>query len=139
MDSYVALKTFGQGPEARYQDFVPLPYLRQRQQQIVLTFFPASRVIDNTDLLVVSLEHPATGDSSLVEIRRRESAEMGDYAITFADVRQWASFRIMRDPGYPYIWIGLWAGVWGIFLRYIPDLRQWLFRPRTAKKYPSNG
>jgi len=125
VDSFVALKTFGYGPETRYKDFLPLPFFFKRGQQVFFTVYPPSSTVDSTALLLVDIRTKESEDFLHAEVPLHGSTELSDYIISFNELRQWASFRVMHDYGYGVVLIALWIGLAGIILRYIPDLKTW--------------
>jgi cytochrome c biogenesis protein ResB len=129
VDSFVALKTFGQGPEREYRDFLPLPFLKN---MVILTLYPSherrdgkavktSESVDNP-LIIVEVEDQSGKKISQSELPLGQKVTVGEHTLEFKDLRQWASFRVVQDKGYPVVWVSLWLGVAGLLLRYLPDL-----------------
>jgi cytochrome c biogenesis protein ResB len=132
VDSFVALKTFGGAVEREYKDFLPLPFLKER---IVVTLYPSFRMengerikdgeVPDNPLLILETEDEKGNVTERKYLTQGERISLGDHGFQFKDLRQWSSFRVSRDPGYPLVWFSLWVGVGALFLRYIPDLRKW--------------
>lgn len=121
LHSFVALKTFKQGLNQReYRDYIRSPLLKKR---IVLT-------LENPVLQILRVEaENNTGETHTSTIQLGEEVEMAGYIVGFTGLRQWASFRVMEDPGYPLILIGLWLGIAGLVTRYAPDVAGWFTSP----------
>lgn len=124
----VILKTSGRGPEARHRDFVADKLFYDRNQRLFLTVYPSSATVDNTPLLLVDLADKTRNSDYHTEIPLHGSGMAGEYLIYFRGLKRWASFRVMDDPGYPVVLTGLWLGLIGIVLRYIPELLNVRFR-----------
>ncbi len=132
VDSFVALKTFRQGTEIEYRDFLPLPFF---EHQTIVTVYPSftrnngkleqtGQQPDNP-LVLVETTDDFGQVLSLIEVPLGEKKTLGEYDFTFKDLRRWASFRIVEDRGYLFVCISLWSGVASLFLRYIPDMLKW--------------
>jgi cytochrome c biogenesis protein len=52
------------------------------------------------------------------------SAVLGDRRLTFADLRYWTQYQVIRDPGKEVIFGGLWLGLIGLTLRYLITPKQ---------------
>ncbi len=132
INTFVALKTFRNGPNREYRDFLPLPFFKNR---VIVTLYPAYRAIEgkiektgeepeNPILLIEIEDH--TGKVVLTKhLPFRASTGVGDHIFEFTGLRRWASFRVVEDPGYPVVWVAIWLGLIALILRYIPDLRGW--------------
>ena len=129
VDSFVALKTFSDGPQREYRDFLPLPFLKN---MVILTLYPSherrdgravktSESVDNP-LIIVEVKDQSGKMISRSELPIHREVTVGEHTLEFKDLRQWASFRVVEDKGYPVVWISLWLGVAGLVLRYLPDL-----------------
>lgn len=132
-DSFIALQTVKTAEGREYRDFLPLPFLKQR---IVVTLYPSfthenGQVLKAGDapdnpMLLLEVENE-TG-----EVVQRHHLQLGDEVtigpnkFVFAELRQWSSFRVGQDPGYPLVCAALWLGLIALLLRYVPDLRLWL-------------
>ena len=125
VDSFVALKIFDYGDSRVHSDFLPLPIFDEQQQKMYLKIYPASETNNNTSLLRVELEDNLLKKSQHAEIQLANKIALGEYEIEFKGLRQWASFRIMEDPGYGLVCLALWLGTFGVVVRYIPDLKKW--------------
>jgi cytochrome c biogenesis protein ResB len=129
VNSFVALKTFSDGPKRQYRDFLPLPFFENR---VILTLYPSherrdgkavktSESVDNP-LIIVEVEDQSGKMISQSELPLNREVTIGGHTLEFKDLRQWASFRVVEDKGYPVVWVSLWLGVAGLVLRYLPDL-----------------
>ncbi len=129
LNSFVALKTFREGENWQYRDFLPLPFLKNK---VILTLFPDhnkdGNAIKKTSELAgdpIILFEERDGKDELVSsgiIPFRGSIKIGEYLFEFAELRYWASFRIVDDPGYIVFWIAVWMAVLSLILRYSEDL-----------------
>ncbi|UCG49366.1 MAG: cytochrome c biogenesis protein ResB [Phycisphaerales bacterium] len=136
LDSFVALKTFHGADESEYRDFLPLPFLENR---VIITLYPdfsddngkLRKTGDEPEnpLLLVETEGQPGHVLSRERLPKGGSIDVGRYTLSFTDLRRWASFRIVADPGYPVVLASLWLGVAALLLRYVPDLWRW-FDPR---------
>lgn len=139
INSFVALKTFRNGPNREYRDFLPLPIFKNR---VIITLYPAYRTIegkiektgeepknpillieaeDNTGKIILSQHLPFNGKTGV-----------GDHIFEFIGLRRSASFRVVEDPGYPLVLAAIWIGLIALILRYAPDLRGWFGIPRKT-------
>lgn len=133
--SFVALKTFGGGPTREYRDFLPLRPLMEKNQRLILTFYPDYKHEDGkliktgeqpvNPLILAELKDEKDTLLAQAEITLNGSGTVGDYTLGFTGFRRWSSFRVMDDPGYDIVWVSLLLCLVGIVLRYIPDLREW--------------
>jgi len=137
LNSFVALKTFREGENWQYRDFLPLPFLKNK---VILTLFPDHKkdgnVITKTSELAgqpVLLFEERDEKDELVSsgvIPFRGSFKIGDYLFEFADLRYWASFRVVDDPGYIVFGLSIWLALFSLILRYSEDLIS-LFKKET--------
>ena len=129
MNSFVALKTFREGENWQYRDFLPLPFLKNK---VILTLFPDHKkdgnVIRKTSELAgkpVLLFEERDEKDELVSsgiIPFRGSSKIGDYLFEFVELRYWASFRVVDDPGYIVFGLSIWLALFSLILRYSEDL-----------------
>ncbi|MHC4213091.1 MAG: cytochrome c biogenesis protein ResB [Planctomycetota bacterium] len=128
-NSFVALKTFDDGQQRQYSDFLPLPFLKN---MVILTIYPSyerkdgkaiktSESVENP-LIIVEVQDQSGKIISRTELPIYREITVGEHTLEFKDLRQWVSFRVVQDKGYPIVWISLWLGVAGLVLRYLPDL-----------------
>lgn len=132
LDSFIALKTFRKGKEREYRDFLPLPFFKHR---VIVTLYPSFSRIDGrvqkngeqpaNPLLLIEMEEKPGQVLYKGDVPLKGSTTVGDYSFTFAGLRRWSAFKVVQDPGYPIVLMGLWLGIGAILLRYIPDLRGW--------------
>ncbi len=129
LNSFIALKTFRHGVEWEYKDFLPLPFLKNR---VVLTLFPDHKLINGKTVKtsevvlnpVIHFEIEGGSGEIISEgiLPFKGSSRVGDHIFTFADLRQWASFRVVKDPGYILFEISVWLCILSLILRYSGDL-----------------
>jgi len=132
VNSFVALQTFDTPQGRTHRDFLPLAFFKNR---FVITLYPAHQLQgdeikktgENPDnpLILVEMEDAKGNVAARGHAPLKEKVTVGDYEFEFAELRQWASFGVSSDPGYPIIWISLWLGMAALILRYAPDLRKW--------------
>ncbi len=144
IDSFVALRTLKTEAGREYRDFLPLPFLKQR---IVVTLYPSfidenGQVRKTGDapenpLLLLEAEDKSGRVVESHHLQIGDGATIGQYRFTFADLRQWASFRVGHDPGYPLVCAALWLGLAALLMRYLPDLRHWVREPTPETPSPS--
>ncbi|MCK5220178.1 MAG: cytochrome c biogenesis protein ResB [Candidatus Aminicenantes bacterium] len=129
LNSFVALKTFREGENWQYRDFLPLPFLKNK---VILTLFPDHMIIESvvkkTSELkgqpILLFEERDENDKlvSSGTISFRGSSKIGDYQFEFAELRYWASFRVVDDPGYIVFGLSIWLALFSLVLRYSEDL-----------------
>jgi len=132
VNSFVALRTFRQGQEREYRDFIPLPIFKQR---VIVTVFPSfarqqGRAVKTGEepvkpLLIVEFEDNKGNITQSRETELGGQVTLGDYTFTFAELRRWSTFRVVRDPGYGLVWLALWLGMVGFLMRYIKEMGSW--------------
>lgn len=132
VNSFLALKTFRRGMEREYRDFIPLPIFEQR---VIVTVLPSftreqGRVVKTGEepvkpLLIVEFEDNKGNITQSRETEMGGQVTLGDYTFTFAELRRWTTFRVVRDPGYGLVWLALWLGMVGFLLRYIKEMGSW--------------
>jgi hypothetical protein len=133
INSFIALKTFQTKNGKEYKDFLPLAFL---EDKIVITLYPS--YVENrgslekngeepeNPLLLVEVEDKAGQVISQTRLLKGSKIELGPYVFEFIDLRRWASFRIVQDPGYFVVSLSLWLGLFALMLRYYPDLSKWM-------------
>ena len=147
VNSFIALKTFRRGQvEREYRDFLPLPFFKQK---VIVTLYPSHTRVDGqvkktgeepeNPVLLVEMEDESGGSVSMGEIFPGGWLNLGDYSLGFTELRRWTAFQVTDDPGYPVVWIALWAGVIGFIMRYIPDLKRWFGQSKTTEKVNLQG
>lgn len=112
----------GAAPLRTYRDFLPLPVFLDRNERVILTLVPPA---DNAPPLMKIEIQNDTGETQAHGETTKNEIEVGDYLFSLTGLRQWASFRVVEDPGYDIILIALWLGLIGTILRYIPDIKEW--------------
>ena len=139
LNSFVALKTFRTEQGRQYRDFLPLPFFANR---VIVTLYPSYSHQDGklvtTDqqpdnaLLIIERQDESGRVVSQTELPSGQNVTVGDYTLAFADLRRWASFRVVEDPGYLPVCVSLWLGLGALLLRYLPDLRNMFGNQRRA-------
>jgi len=141
INSFVALKTFRNGPNREYRDFLPLPIFKNR---VIVTLYPAYRTMEGkiektgeepeNPILLIEIEDN-TGKVILTRhLPFNGKTGVGDYIFEFIGLRRSASFRVVEDPGYPLVLAAIWIGLIALILRYAPDLRGWFMVQTTEDR-----
>ncbi len=130
--SFVMLKTYDTENGKEYRDFLPLDFLENRT---VITVYPDHVMKDGhavktsdeplNPLIRIEAESQDGKIISKEYLTPGQEASMGEYVFKFADLRRWASFQVVDDPGYLTVCISLWLGLGALLLRYVPDMRKW--------------
>ncbi|MHC4131554.1 MAG: cytochrome c biogenesis protein ResB [Planctomycetota bacterium] len=133
INSFIALKTFRTKTGKEYRDFLPLAFLDNR---VIITLYPSyvenkGRLEKNGDepenpLLLIEVEDEMGQFISQTQLLKGSKIELGGHVFEFVDLRRWASFRIVEDPGYLVVCLSIWLGFFALLLRYSPDLSEWL-------------
>lgn len=128
--SFVALKTFKEDGNRRYRDFLPLPFLKNK---VVLEFLPDYEMKDGKPIKVSEkAENPMIiaqvwdPNDNIIEEKYMElggKVVLGDYNYQFVNHRQWASFKVVDDPGYPLVCFSLWLGLTALIMRYLREIK----------------
>ncbi len=145
VNSFVALKTFREGRDRDYRDFITLPFL---EDKIFLRFLPDHKLVEGRPVkdgdvplnaLLQLWTEDATGETvEEVFLGPGETAGFSGYHFTFPEFRRWAGFRVVQDFGYAWVLAALWLGLGSLLLRYIPDLKGW-FSPRAGENDSTGG
>jgi cytochrome c biogenesis protein ResB len=145
INSFVALKTFRKGPNREYKDFLPLPFFKNR---VIVTLYPAYRIVENkiiksgeepeNPILLIEVEGPSGEVELTKHLPFKGKTGVGDHMFEFIELRRWASFKVVEDPGYPVVWLAVLLGLLALFLRYIPELTRW-FSKKDEKNIQGAG
>jgi hypothetical protein len=139
VNSFIALKTFRTKTGKEYRDFLPLTFL---ENKVIITLYPS--YIENEGrlekdgeqpedpMLLIEVEDKTGQIISQVQLLKGSKIELGEYVFEFVDLRRWASFRIVEDPGYLIVCLSLWLGFFALILRYSPELYKWLRIPSSV-------
>ncbi len=134
---FISLKAWGFNRNREHRDFLQLP---RGGKRLVFNLYPSyemrngqpvktGETPDNPALLV-HLESPSGPPTDQQIILPGRSIELEDMRITFGELRQWASFLVVRDPGYVIVCTSFWMAAISLALRYSPDLREWIKETR---------
>jgi hypothetical protein len=131
-DSYVVLKTFGETKGREYRDYLDLP---QIGRVMLLTLYPDH--ISEGGVPVKRGDEPVNpllriewqdGKGNTVSediLAMGGSASVEGYKFQFEELRRWAMFRVVNDPGYQIAVFSFWIGLLSLLVRYVPDLVSW--------------
>ena len=140
-NGFIALKVWGVNKDREHRDFLPLPHSDQR---LMLNLFPSHSISNGVAIKTSeTVENPALTvhlESSdgiqtpkqLIEPGKR--VEVDDLNIHFGELRYWASFLVVQDPGYPIVCISFWMAIIALVLRYTPDILDWIKEARNDGK-----
>jgi cytochrome c biogenesis protein ResB len=141
LNSFIALKTFRTGKERQFRDFIPVSFSEQR---VIVTLYPSYARIGNLlkktgdlpedPLLFIELENGSGEIVASGDVAFGEKIDLEGYTFGFEELRRWASFKIVEDPGYTLVWIAMWLGIGALLLRYLPDLRSWFRAPELGRE-----
>lgn len=131
-DSFVALRTLNTADGREYRDFLPLSFLGQR---VILTLYPSSVIKEGglreageetaNPLLVLESQDGAGKTTERKRVALKGEAALGRFTFRFEDLRSWASFKVVDDPGYPVVCLAFCLAIVGLIARYSGDLRSW--------------
>jgi hypothetical protein len=131
--SFVALKTFKENGNRRYRDFLPLPFLKNK---VVLEFLPDYEMKDGKPIKIsekadkpMIIAQTWDPNDNIIEEKYMElggKVILGDYNYQFIGHRQWASFKVVDDPGYPLVCFSLWLGLIALIMRYLQEIKSLL-------------
>jgi cytochrome c biogenesis protein ResB len=133
LEGFIALKVWGFNDERKHYDFIPLPQVGRR---LSLTLYPShdicngevvktSEALVNPVLLVFQEVMNGTKTPTQV-IAPGNSAMIGDLNIQFGELRQWAAFQVVHDPGYGIVCVSFWMAIIALGLRYTQDILDWI-------------
>jgi cytochrome c biogenesis protein ResB len=99
------------------------------------TSISRSQMPRNPVMLIRAIAHDETMGEH--EVKLGESADFGGYRIAFADLRYWAWFGIVYDPGYGFIVIGFFLCVAGLTHRFAYS-EKWIYVNVERQNKPEN-
>jgi cytochrome c biogenesis protein ResB len=133
LEGFIALKVWGFNEERKHYDFLQLP---QGGRRLSLTLYPSheirdGQVVKSSEALVnpvLQVFHEVmNGTKSPTQtIEPGGSARVGDMNIRFGELRQWAAFQVVHDPGYGIVCVSFWMAILALGLRYAPDISDWI-------------
>ena len=137
LNGFIALKVWGYNEERKHYDFLPLP---QAGRRLSLTLYPSHEIRDgevvktsealSNPVLLVFQEVMNGTKSPTVAIEPGHSATIGEFNIHFGELRQWAAFQVVHDPGYGIVCASFWLAIIALGLRYTPDIKDWIKEAR---------
>ena len=130
---FVSLRVWGFDEKRKHYDFLPLP---GGQQRLMITLLP-SHTKDNEQYVktgeapvnpavLVRLETMDGSSTPDHGLSLGESTTLDGLHIEFRDLRQWATFQVVNDPGYRIVCIAFITGIAALGLRYFPDITDWI-------------
>lgn len=147
VDSFVALETFKTDEGREYRDFLLLPFIEHR---IIITLYPSFSIDDsgepiktseepNEPLLFIKMEDKEGNVVSRGYVIAEGKTTVGDYSFEFPELRRWAAFKIVEDPGYRLVWVAMWLGLGALLLKYAPVLRTWFAEETAGRDEPNDN
>ena len=137
LEGFIALKVWGYNEERKHYDFLPLP---QAGRRLSLTLYPSHEIRDgevvktsealSNPVLLVFQEVMNGTKSPTVSIEPGNSATIGELNIHFGELRQWAAFQVVHDPGYGIVCASFWLAIIALGLRYTPEIKDWIKEAR---------
>ncbi|MHC4554126.1 MAG: cytochrome c biogenesis protein ResB [Planctomycetota bacterium] len=128
VNSFIALQTFTTGQGRQYRDYLPLPFFENR---VTVEFYPVGSTDSDTGttstepVILINTADAEGNTLTRSPLSLNQTTTADGYEFEFAELRQWASFRVSNDPGYPVVWMALWLGLGALLLRYLPELTEW--------------
>jgi hypothetical protein len=107
VNSFVALQTFTENQGRQYRDYLPLPFFENR---VTMELYPeGNKDIKTGELLTEAVIFVKTEDSKgnfngASRLPLGQKTIVDGYEFEVVELRQWASFRVSNDPGYPGVW-----------------------------------
>jgi cytochrome c biogenesis protein ResB len=118
-----------------------MPFFKNK---VLVTLYPAYELMGDeikktgenpeNPLILIEMKNDKGNVVAKGRAALKEKVAVGDYEFEFAELRQWASFQVSNDPGYPIVCVALWLGLIALILRYLPDLRTWFAAETTAEE-----
>ncbi len=128
-EAFVALKSFREGQEPRFEDFIDVPGLRSR---LLMRLLPSPQGGSAGKVLSLRLLEEGGKTRRAKSIRLGEEAAVGAVRVDFRDLRYWSAYRMRRDPGMPVVYAGFLVCLIGVALRYWPAV--WPRRSREDER-----
>lgn len=134
---FISLKVWGVNQDREHRDFIPLPHSDRR---LVLNLLPSHSISNGIAVktsetagnpaLVVHLESSDGTQTPKQLIELGKNAMVGDLNVQFGELRQWTTFLVVQDPGYVIICLSFCMAIMALFLRYAPDISEWIKEAR---------
>jgi cytochrome c biogenesis protein ResB len=132
-NGFIALKVWGVNKDREHRDFLPLP---QSGRRLVISLLPSHSVSNGVAIktaekvvnpaLSVHLVSPDGTETPKQVVEPGKRAVLDELSIGFGELRHWASFLVVQDPGYPIVCMSFWMAISALFLRYAPDIMEWI-------------
>jgi len=139
LHSFVALKTFREGNNWNYTDFLPVDFLKNR---VYLTLFPDHKdeggkirktgELPGKPVLLFEERDPGGRIISKGIIPYGGKSQICGFEFGFHELRYWTSFIVKADPGYAVFGFSVWMGLFSLLLRYSAELKK-LFGSEVKK------
>lgn len=122
LEAYIIFTTHFSKGKVKYEDFINVPgsdiviegkiypdAIKNGQSLRSKSGIPRNPAID---LIVYEGEQRIfTGPAML-----GQTVDFDGFSLTFADLRYWSSFWVIKDEGVPIIFVGCWLGIIGLFI-----------------------
>ncbi|HEY5652769.1 MAG TPA: cytochrome c biogenesis protein ResB [Pontiella sp.] len=133
LNTFFSLQVWGFNEDREHYDFLPLPSGGTR---LVITFYPSYEIRDgeiiktsedlNNPALLIYEEFNDGKQTPKQLLPQGETATINGLDIQFGELRQWAAFQVVQDPGYIIVCISFWFSIIALILRYSPDILDWI-------------
>jgi len=130
--SYIALNTSRISGYYTHRDYFKFPFL---EKKLFFTVYPDYKEENGNiikvaedplnPIMLVQIENENGGIQKIGYVRLGEKIKIENYDLYFVDLKRWAQYIVMEDPGYIIVAISLWIGIVGLILRYFKELARW--------------
>lgn len=130
--AFVSLKTFGDARRREYRDFLELDCTDGR---LVMALYPdavreSGKYVSTGGEKGNPVLHMEWSDEEGHKVAEQDAAlgtsvNQDGYSYHFAELRRWASFKVVDDPGYPIVVVALWLGLLSLLVRYMSEMVEW--------------
>ena len=137
LNAFIALKVWGVNKDREHRDFLPLPH---GKGSLLLNLLPSHAITNGVAVktsetvknpaLLVHVQSPDGSETPKQLIEPGQRIEIEELSIEFGELRRWASFLVVEDPGYPIVCISFWMAIIALMLRYSPEVIDWIKEAR---------
>lgn len=130
--AFFALKTFQNAKSKEYRNYIDLP----KREKMMMNLYPSHVIKDGQPLktgedavnpvIIMELMDSENRIRDTKFLLLGKTISIGNYTFAFPEIRQWTELRLVYDPGTILVYIFLWLTLFGLTLRYLPDIIEWL-------------